>query len=145
MAKKIIRITENDIREIVMECVGNIMNEEFDKPWPRVKRSLINKLYKTAEPFTRSKYSDTGWQAVSSLIEAIENAGFKVGVSVKDGGYRNSKGGNTMFAGSDVSYWKEYDLEIPVEDKVIYGQIKAHAAGTVEDPFKSYDMTCTFW
>lgn len=145
MTKKIIRITEHDIREIVMECVGNIMNEEFDKPWSRVKRSLINKLYRTAEPFTRSKYSDTGWQAVSSLIEAIENAGFKVSVSVKDGGYRNSKGGNTMFAGSDVSYWKEYDLEIPVEDKVIYGQIKAHAAGTVEDPFKSYDMTCTFW
>lgn len=130
-----IRLTKGEINNIIKEAVGANFN----------KRSVINKLYRIVEPFTKHRYSDDNWSGVSDIINAIKNAGYDVTVSVKDGGYRNSRGGNTLFVGDDVSYWKEYELEIPVEDKVIHGRINCHAAGTVEDIFSSYDQTCSFW
>jgi hypothetical protein len=131
-----ITITESEIRNVIKQAV----NEAFNK------RSIINKLYRLTEPYTRGKYHDSGWKGVDDIINALRNAGYEVYVSVKDGGYRNSRGGNTLFAGDgDVSYWKEFDLEIPVEDKVINGQVRCHAAGTVDDVFSSYDQTCRFW
>lgn len=139
MKQKVIRLTEGDLHNIIGECVEKIVIESVNK------RSVINRLYKVVEPFTHSKYHDSGWSGVDQMIEALKNAGYDVTVSVKDGGYRNSKGGNTLYTGDDVSYWKEFILEIPVEDKVVNGIINAHAAGTVNDPFSSYDLTCTFW
>lgn len=130
-----IRLTENELVNMVRNTINEIYN----------KQTTLRRLYKVVEPFTHSKYHDTAWQGVSSMINALQDAGYDVSVTVKDGGYRNSKGGNTLFAGDDtVSYWKEFNLEIPIEDKVINGRINAHAAGTVEDPFDSYDLTCTF-
>lgn len=131
-----INLTESELRKVIKQAVNETLN----------KRSIINKLYKITEPYTKHKYNDSRWSGVDDIIKALKNAGYDVTVSVKDGGYRNSKGGNTLFAGDgNVSYWKEYDLEIPIEDKVIYGKIRCHAAGTVDDVFSSYDQTCSFW
>lgn len=140
MHKKIIRLTESDLHSIVKESVNNIITEHVHK------QNIIRKLYRIVEPYTHSKYHDSGWGGIDKVIEALENAGFEVNVSVKDGGYRNSMGGNTLFSGrDDVSYWKEFNLEIPVEDKVINGVIRGNLCGTMEDPFSSYDITCTFF
>ena len=131
-----IRLTEEELRNTIKQAV----HEAYDK------RVVLRRLYKIVEPFTHSKYHDSGWGGVDQMLEALQNAGYDVRMSVKDGGYRNSKGGNTLFAGDDtVSYWKEFDLVIPVEDKIVNGVIKAHLCGTMEDPYSSYDLTCTFW
>jgi hypothetical protein len=138
MKKNITKVTLTE--EELVSVIKNSIKEEVNR------RSIINKLYRITSPFTRSKYHDTAWKGVDDIIEALRGSGYEPIVTVKDGGYRNSKGGNTLFVGdSDVSYWKEYDLEIPVEDKIIHGQIKCHAAGSVDDVFSSYDMTCNFW
>lgn len=133
--KKPFNVSESQIRKIVRKHLNEAIN----------KRSIINKLYKIVEPYTRGKYRDDAWKGVDYIVNALNKAGFEPIVSVKDGGYRNSKGGNTMFAGNDISYWKEFDLEIPVDDITIHGQIRCHAAGTVDDVFSSYDQTCSFW
>lgn len=131
-----IRLTEEQLKYVVKELVHEAVN----------KQTILRQLYKVVEPYTHSRYRDSGWAGVDSVIEALQNAGYDVSVSVKNGGYRNSKGGNTLYVGDeDVSYWKEFELEIPIEDKVFHGRINAHACGTMEDPFESYDLTCTFW
>lgn len=110
------------------------------------KRKVIRQLYKIVEPFTHSKYHDQNWENVHALIGAIKDAGFDVSVSVEDGGYRNSLGGNTLYPhDSMASYWKEYKLEIMFDDFVIHGTINAHLCGTMEDPYEAYDMTCIFY
>lgn len=82
-----------------------------------------------------------------AVCDAIEDAGYEVDLSVKDGGYRNSLGGNTLYTGRpDVSYWKEYLLTITSEDGVtVEGHLNCHAAGTFEDPFERYDMSLVLY
>lgn len=150
MKSKIIRITESDLQNMIKEGVRRVLEEAYSSGHDGNdvinKRSVINKLYRIVLPFTKHKYNDSGWQGVDDIINALTQCGYKVTVSVKDGGYRNSYGGNTLFAGDgNVSYWKEYDLEIPVGDKVINGRIRCHACGTIDDIFSSYDQTCAFW
>lgn len=133
---KKIQISEGKLNSIVR----NAINEAV------AKKTIINRLYKIVAPFTRCLYHDEVWQGVDEMVSALRDAGYNVTVSVDNGGYRNSLGGNCLFVGDDaISYWKEYNLEIPVEDRIIYGRICCHAAGTVEDPFSAYDQTCTFW
>ena len=130
-----ITISENKLHSVVKEVINETVS----------KKTIINRLYRIVKPFTQSLYHDDGWKGVDDILQALDDAGYKAYVSVEDGGYRNSKGGNTLFVGNDVSYWKEYNLEIPVEDRVIHGRICCHAAGTVDDVFSAYDQTCTFW
>ena len=114
----------------------------------KYKKTLINRLYRSVEDLTRHIYRDDNWAAIDEVVSRIESLGCELSVYVEDGGYRNSMGGNTMFAGGDdVSYWKEWRMNIiePESKFEIEGVIKAHAAGTREDPFERYDITVSFW
>ena len=87
------------------------INEAFNK------QKVIRRLYKIVTPYTHNIYRDDNWSGVSDIINALKDAGYTVAVSVENGGYRNSLGGNSLYPHkSDVSYWKEYKLEIPVEE-----------------------------
>ena len=46
-----IRLTESELRNVIKQAV----NEAFNK------RSVINKLYRITEPYTKGKYHDTAW------------------------------------------------------------------------------------
>lgn len=140
MRKNIVRLTEQGLRSLVSETVKKCLFEASEKA------KIKNRLYRIVEPFTHSIYRDDNWKNISAIIEAIRDAGYDVSVSVNDGGYRNSKGGNTLYAGgSDTTYWKEWNLEINVDGVVVNGVLKANFCGTVEDPYCAYDVTCTFW
>lgn len=128
-----IYITEEQVRTIVKESAQE-------------KNKLKRQIYKIVEPFTHGKYSDENWETIHELIGEIENAGYTVDVSVKDGGYRNSEGGNTLWPHDPcVSYWKEYLLTISSGDCEVNGRIVASFCGTTEDPYKSYDLTVSLW
>ena len=62
---------------------------------------------------------------------------YEVSIAPDNGGYRKSKDG--------MSQWKQYKVEIYVkgaEQPFMGGTLNCHAAGTVEDPFETYDMSC---
>lgn len=111
------------------------------------KKKAINKIYKATKEFTSHLYNDETWKGVDDITNTIKDLGYECELTVKDGGYRNSLGGHTMFTDrSDVSYWKEYEISITTDTGVmINGTINCHAAGTTENPFERYDMTITLY
>ena len=44
-----------------------------------------------------------------------------------------------------MSKWKQYEVEIFLkkqkDEPIMIGTLNCHAAGTIEDPFKTYDMS----
>ena len=130
-----IRLTEQQLCGMIMEAV----EEEISK------RTAINRLYKIIIPLTHERFRDNDWSGVDTILGALEKAGYDVEVTVKDGGYRNSKGGYTLNAGCDASYWKEYNLKITVGRHVINGILTCNACGDMDNPFGVYDVTVILW
>lgn len=121
---------------------GKIVKKEWIKEG-RMETSETNKvirrLYKNTYPFTCHKYHDSAWENTRQVFESIRNT---IGVSdltVYSGQYQN------MFDNERPAS-RTYKLEIELDCGVtIGGELKCHSAGTVEDPFSSYDMTCMFF
>lgn len=111
------------------------------------KRSIINKIYKVTNGLTSHSYSDNDWSGAKQVFSAIESLGLECEVIVKDGGYRNSLGGNTLYVNNqDVAYWKEYKLLITSEDGVVInGTLNCHSAGSIDNPFERYDMSLVLY
>lgn len=103
------------------------------------KKGLINFIYRLISQYTASLYHDEHWGGVQIIIDTIRNIDGVTDVSywAPNGGYRKNYEG---------VQWKEYMLKIEtVQGIVIEGQINAHAAGSVEDPFDRYDITVVLW
>lgn len=112
------------------------------------KRKVQNAIYKQLEKTgtTGHFYSDDAWEGVKLVKKDIEDAfkniknsehEYEVSIAPDNGGYRISKDG--------LSQWKQYKVEIYVKGAEIPfmgGTLNCHAAGTVEDPFETYDMSC---
>lgn len=112
------------------------------------KKKVQNAIYKQLEKTgtTGHYYHDDNWGGVSLVKKDIEDAfktiknpehEYEVSIAPDDGGYRKSKDG--------MSQWKQYKVEIFVKKSdtpFLTGTLNCHAAGTVEDPFDSYDMSC---
>lgn len=102
-------------------------------------KKAIKALYKEVEKskMTSHKYSDNDWKYVHQLMDVIKGVNTFVSdlsYHVENGGYRTN--GNT----------KDWELDITLTTgELIHGRISAFAAGTVKDPWSSYDMTATFW
>ena len=110
------------------------------------RTKLKNLIYEGTSKLTSRLYHDDSWDGVSMVrmeIDYIINqngGGYYSVISVHNGGYCTSKDG--------MSKWKEYWIDIYSNDSdhpVIQGTLNCHAAGTVEDPFKSYDMSLVIW
>lgn len=106
---------------------------------------LINRLYTASRPFTMHSYSDEGWQNVTQHIDALRKVRGVIDISVgaPDGGYRNYYAGRSI--DFDHPAYKEYRLEIETEYGIVIGRLICHSAGSMDDAFSRYDMTCTFW
>lgn len=131
----------DNLDEVVSRAIRSVIRESNEK------QKAIRRIYKTTQPVTSRIYKDDHWQGVSDICSAIEGAGFDVEVTVRNGGYRNSLGGDTLHAGGhDVSYWKEYLLTVTSPEGVsVDGTLNCHAAGSVDDPFDRYDMSLVLY
>jgi len=122
---------------------------EFDKSIKAPeKKKVQNAIYKQLDKTgtTGHFYHDDAWEGVKLVRKDIEDAfkliknpehEYEVSIAPDEGGYRKSKDG--------MSQWKQYKVEIYVKGAEIpfmSGTLNCHAAGTVEDPFETYDMSC---
>lgn len=99
----------------------------------------INKIHKALHEYTSHIFKDNDWRYVKEAIDTIKQLGYEVEVSVKNGGY-----GNKEIDGMPRS--KDYQLNIMTPDGFnINGILTCHAAGTMDNPFSSYDMTISLW
>lgn len=106
------------------------------------KKSVINRIYR-ASMLSAGKFTDQSWQGVSEVLSQINaalasfNCGLNLNVSIENGGYRENDG----------TKWKEYRLNVEKEDgsEFIGGILYAHAAGTISNPFGSYDISVVLW
>ena len=86
-------------------------------------------------------YKDDDWGAVSMIyqkLKTILNDKGDVEMRVENGGYWKRMG--------EFPNYKEYKVTITLNEGIIInGSLKCHAAGTIEDTFKYYDITLTMW
>lgn len=110
------------------------------------RTKLKNLIYKTTTKLTSRLYHDDSWEGVEMIKNEIKKVieenggGYYPIIYVNNGGYRTSSDG--------ISKWKEYYVDIfsnNSDNPVIQGTLNCHAAGTVEDPFKSYDMSLVLY
>ena len=110
------------------------------------RTKLKNEIYKLTQPLTAKRYSDDHWQGVEDIrrviVEAMNNLDtdeydFYITVDNRFGtGYQTSNDG--------LYIWKAYMIKIFKTSNMkeqLVGYLNCHAAGTVEDPFKYYDMS----
>lgn len=135
-----------DLKDIINESYSDgILDKSIKAP---EKKKVQNAIYKQLEKTgtTGRFYHDDAWEGVKLVRKDIEDAfkniknaphEYEVSIAPDDGGYRKSKDG--------MSQWKQYKVEIYIkgaEDPFMVGTLNCHAAGTVQDPFDMYDMSC---
>ena len=127
--------------------------EKFMGRRPKTIKARINQIYKIVKKYgiDSRKYHDEAWQAIDDYYRAITSLGCEV--ELKPCGHLN----NIDSMGSDGGYCdydqydhmprsKQYAIRIMFEDGMaIDGYIKCMAAGTVSDPFASYDTCMVLW
>ena len=120
---------------------------------PKTIKARINQIYRIVKKYgiDSRKYSDEAWQAIDDYYRAITSLGCEV--ELKPCGHLNnadsmeSDGGYCDYDPYDhMPRSKQYAIKIMFEDGMnIDGYIKCMAAGTVEDPFASYDTCMVLW
>lgn len=135
-----------DLKDKIFESYSDgVLDKSIKAP---EKKKVQNAIYKQLEKTgtTGKFYRDDAWEGVRLVKKDIEDAfkniknaphEYEVSIAPDDGGYRKSKDG--------MSQWKQYKVEIYVkgaEDPFMVGTLNCHAAGTVQDPFDMYDMSC---
>lgn len=109
---------------------------------PATKKARINQIYKLlkSEGVSDGRWSDDHWQGVDDYRDCIRRLGVEVNIWCENGGYCDYDHSDNMPRS------KQYEIEIMYDDgMVIRGYIKFMAAGTVEDPFSTYDSTMILW
>jgi hypothetical protein len=113
------------------------VDEEIQQP--KTIKARINQLYKAAGNFVKNRYSDEAWQALQDYKAAAESVGAEMSCWCENGGY-------TDYAEDNMPRSKEYKVEVEYPDGVVLsGYIKFMAAGTMNDPFSSYDSCMVVW
>ena len=106
-----------------------------------IKKKYINRIYKSIQKLTSYIYKDDNWSAAKNVLETISNVIGNDGefdVWCENGGYWKRI--------SEFPNYKEFKIRINLNNGVeINGSLKCHSAGTLEDPFSSYDITVTLW
>ena len=136
--KKYISLSESQFKNFITESVKTVINEISNS---NIKKKYINRIYKAIiqEKITSHLYSDEHWEGVDNAFNVIENVINSEGendIRVENGGYWKRAG--------EFPNYKEYKFTITLNNGiVINGSLKCHSAGTLENPFGSYDITIT--
>lgn len=127
--------------------------EKFMGRRPKTIKARINQIYRIVKKYgiDSRKYHDEAWQAIDDYYRAITSLGCEV--ELKPCGHLNnadsmeSDGGYCDYDPYDhMPRSKQYAIKIMFEDGMaIDGYIKCMAAGTVSDPFSSYDTCMVLW
>jgi hypothetical protein len=127
--------------------------EKFMGRRPKTIKARINQIYRIVKKYgiDSRKYHDEAWQAIDDYYRAITSLGCDV--ELKPCGHLNnadsmeSDGGYCDYDPYDhMPRSKQYAIKIMFDDGMnIEGYIKCMAAGTVEDPFASYDTCMVLW
>ena len=136
--KKYISLSESQFKKFITESVKTVINEMSNS---NIKKKYINRIYKATKQITSRIYSDEYWKGVEDAFNAIENVINSEGennIRVENGGYWKRAG--------EFPNYKEYKFTIILNNGIeINGSLKCHSAGTLENPFDSYDITITMW
>lgn len=127
------------IKSIIRESLARVVNEARESTL--AANRLIKILYKGVNDLTSHLYKDTDWHNIDNVFKRIENIIGSEGqlfVWCENGGYVKDREGKPIY--------KEWKLRIELSNGgMIGGSVKAHAAGSINDPLDAYDITCTFW
>lgn len=143
--QKKIRLTTNEFKNVISKSIHEDNHKEINNVLKKVitessKSSFKNRIYRIIEKskITTHIYHDDTWDAVKDLINLIRRIDGVIDVNygTVNGGYKEN---------SEGTKWKEYEVEIETVNGTISGNLKAHAAGSVEDPFDGYDITLVLW
>lgn len=127
--------------------------EKFMGRRPKSIKARINQIYRIVKKYgiDSRKYSDEHWQAIEDYYRAITSLGCEVEMkpcaSMNHADSIESDGGYTDYDEYDhMPRSKQYAIKIMFDDGMaISGYIKCMAAGTVSDPFSSYDTCMVLW
>ena len=134
----------------------NLANhDEVDKFMGRKPKSIkarINQVYRIVKKYgiDSKVYHDENWQAISDYYRAISSLGCEVEMKpcghIENIDSIESDGGYCNYAEDGMPRSKQYAVKIMFEDGMnIDGYIKCMAAGTVQNPFSSYDTCIVLW
>ena len=149
--KKRLRDKINESRP--KNLANTVAVEKFMGRRPKTIKARINQIYRIVKKYgiDSRKYHDEAWQAIDDYYRAITSLGCEV--ELKPCGHLNnvdsmeSDGGYCDYDPYDhMPRSKQYAIKIMFEDGMaIDGYIKCMAAGTVSDPFASYDTCMVLW
>ena len=111
------------------------LNEVFEI---KQLKKVQNKIYKTVSDYCGKMHSDSAWQDVKVLIEMIKSVDFVDDVIVGAGEYTN-------YTNPENGAYRDYNTTVVTPFGNLYGYIRCHAAGTMDDIFKYYDMTISLY
>ena len=120
---------------------------------PTSMKARINQIYRIVKKYgiDSRKYNDEHWQAIEDYYKAITSLGCEVELKpcadLRNADNIESDGGYTDYDPNDnMPRSKQYAIKIIFEDgMVIDGYVKCMAAGTVSNPFSSYDTCMVLW
>jgi hypothetical protein len=148
---------KNRLRAKINESMPKNLSrhDEVDKFMGRKPKSIqarINQIYRIVKKYgiDSKVYSDEAWQAISDYYRAISSLGCEVEMKpcghIENIDSIESDGGYCDYAEDGMPRSKQYAVKIMFEDGMnIDGYIKCMAAGTMEDPFSSYDTCIILW
>ncbi len=148
---------KNRLKERINESMPKNLSrhDEVDKFMGRKPKSIkarINQIYRIVKKYgiDSKVYHDENWQAISDYYRAISSLGCEVDMKpcghISNMDSMQSDGGYCDYAEDGMPRSKQYAVKIMFEDGMnIDGYIKCMAAGTVSDPFSSYDTCIVLW
>lgn len=104
---------------------------------PQLKKIQRN-IYKSVSDYCGKMHSDDAWQDVKTLIGMIQSVDGVNDIHVGAGEYTN-------FLNPEKGAYRDYQTTVKTEFGNLYGYIRCHAAGTMDDIFKYYDMTISLY
>lgn len=98
-------------------------------------------IYKTVSPFCGKMHKDDAWQNVSALVDLIKSVEGVRDVILGAGVYHNYINKSDKISPA----YRDYETIVTTDFGNLYGYIRCHAAGTVQDEFAMYDMTINLY
>ena len=151
--KKRLRDRINESRPKNLANIEDV--EKFMGRRPKTIKARINQIYRIIKRYgiDSKLYHDDHWQAKDDYYRAITSLGcdFEMRPCGNSNNLDNwdditSDGGYCDYAEDGMPRSKQYSVKIMYDDGMnIGGYIKFMAAGTVENPFASYDTCMVLW
>jgi len=145
MFRRLLGLSKNTLKEFdySRDELDHASREELGQVMQiKVKKERLRKeLYNAIDPLTKHIYKDDNWRSVNKVKQAMADVceKYKADLTFNAGTYENMGQSNPykrwMFS---IDFTNQNDIPDKIE-----GNVVAHAAGSVMDPFDRYDVTVT--